>query len=117
ACETRDDAVAVFSQMSRSLVEPIDGIGKKAGKVEYFFRDIKSSYVYLYEALNRIRAYRNWMMHLELNILAEESFVRYVNEDFYGEKPGENHDGWFIIQSVVLDALVVAIQSELAKIT
>ena len=113
--DSRDDAVAFLNQCNRSLVEPTDAIGKGQGKKNYFFDDLAMAYPRLWPALNRIRSYRNFLMHIKLTPLAEQQLEAYILEDFDGAAIEGTEDGWFRLQAAVLDGLIIGIQAELAK--
>jgi len=111
---TRDQLVSFLNQCNRSLVEPIDRVGKKLNKTNYFFNEIKNFYPKLWDGLNRVRSYRNYFMHLSLIDKAEEHLATYLDLDFGGEDPHNLPDGMFRIQSAVLDGLIISIQAEIA---
>ena len=113
--DSQDQLMSFLNQAQRSLVEPIDKYGKAtpSGK-QYFFSDIRNAYPQLWDALNRIRAYRNWVCHLELNKIAEAEYRRYVDLDLGGKEPPEVQDGYFRVQSAILNGLAVALQATLA---
>lgn len=113
-CRTQNSLVSFLNQANRSLVEPIDRQGRKLGKKTYFFDEIKKSYPKIWRALNRVRAYRNHYMHLELNPLAQQQYVEFLGEDLDGKDPAQEPDGWFQIQSAVLNGLLNGLQAELA---
>ena len=113
--ETETDLAAFLNQLNRSLVEPIDREGKRRGLSNYFFAEIKGAYPRLWDALNRIRAYRNHFLHIELNSLARSEFERYLETDLSSRAPNDVPDGFFRIQSAVLDGIVMGIQGELGR--
>lgn len=112
---TREEAVSFLNQCNRSIVEPLDRTGESFGKKNYFFTDLKSAYPHLWPALNRIRTYRNNLMHAQLNALAQQHLDATLEEDFDGDLPETTHDGWFRLQSAVLDGLLIGVQAELAN--
>lgn len=105
-----------LNQAQRSLVEPIDKTGEiaKIGK-KYFFNIVRNTYPQLWDALARIRAYRNWLSHLELNSAAEQEYKRYLKKDLNGADPSDVVDGYFRIQSKTLNSLMIAIQTTLVQ--
>ncbi|WP_439514237.1 hypothetical protein [Oceanibaculum nanhaiense] len=113
-CITREDAVSFLNQANRSLVEPIDRTGKQISKKDYFFNDIKISYPKLWKSLNRIRAYRNHLLHLELTPLAKQQYEYFITEDLEGKDPEQQTEGWFLLHSAILNGLLIGIQSEMA---
>lgn len=114
-CTSREEAVAFLNQANRSLIEPIDKMGRSLALDKYFFNAFKASYPSLWPALNRVRAYRNQLLHLELNSIAEAQYESYLGTDFDGETPAEIDDGWFQLQSAILNGIVIGLQAELAR--
>lgn len=112
---TEAELASFLNQVSRSLVEPVDREGTRQGIQRYFFNEFKVAYPRLWDALNRARAYRNKFMHLELNDLARAEYQRYLTEDLNGRSPEETPDGFFRLQSAVLDGLIVGIQAEMGR--
>lgn len=112
---SRDDAVSFLNQCNRSLIEPIDATGKAAGRGNYFYNDLPTVYPRLWAALNRVRAYRNYLMHVKLNPQAQTQLDNYILEDFDGMTIDSVADGWFRLQAAVLDGLVMGTQAEMAK--
>jgi hypothetical protein len=112
---TEIELAAFLNQINRSLVEPIDREGSRLGIQKYFFNEFKGAYPRLWDALNRVRAYRNRFMHLELNDVARAEFERYLKEDLSGRSPDDTPDGFFRLQSAVLDGLIIGIQAELGR--
>lgn len=106
---------AFLNQANRSLVEPIDKEGDRLGNKKYFFLEIKATYPALWNALNRIRAYRNSFMHIQLNETAKAEYDRYLKEDLASRRVDDVPDGFFRLQSAVLDGLIIGIQAELGR--
>lgn len=113
-CMSRDELSAFLNQANRSIVEPLDKTGKKIGSRNYFFDELKAAYPRLWPSLNRIRAYRNRFLHLDLTVLAEQQFRHYLNVDLDGVSPDDATDGWFQLQSAVLNELLIGLQAEMA---
>jgi hypothetical protein len=117
-CPVADESqfVAFLNQMNRSFVEPI---GKNAPKGmrqnDYFFLAIRQHYPRLWDGLNRIRAYRNKFLHLELNEIALKEYERYLDMDLESREPSSLPDGFLRLQVAVVDSLLIGIQSELAR--
>lgn len=110
----RDGIVNFLNQMNRSIVEPVDAVGRKAKVQDYFFETIRTNYPHIFFSLNRVRAYRNYIMHLKLNAAAQRALDEYLLEDYEGAYPDKVDSGWFRLQSIVLDGLLIGIQSEIA---
>lgn len=113
-CESRDDLVAFLIQASRSFVEPIGKVGALKSHKQYLFEEIKSAYPSLWPALNRIRVYRNRFAHSDLTPQAKQEYEHYLKEDLDGHSPESVPDGWFQLQSAVLNGLLVGLQAEMA---
>lgn len=113
-CSSREEMVAFLNQANRSLVEPIDREGKRLSKKDYFFGDIKSNYTKLWTGLNRVRAYRNHLLHLELTPIAKNAYEDFLQFDLDGQDPSNSVDGWFQLQSAILNGLLIALQAEMA---
>ena len=110
------DLTHFLNQCQRSLIEPIDRRGRTLGQGSgYFFNVIKQHYTELWDALNRIRAYRNWICHIELNETAETEYQRYLRRDLAGTDPSAAPEGYFRIQSAILNGLAIALQATLAS--
>lgn len=110
----RAGAVNFLNQMNRSLIEPVDLHGKKIGIPNYFFETIRIRYPSFFDSINRVRCYRNFSMHIKLNNLAQTTLDDYLERDFYGSDPDKITSGWFRLQSVILDGLIIGVQSELS---
>lgn len=111
----RNEAASFLNQCSKSLIEPIDASGVAQSKKSYFYNEVKNNYGPLWESLNRVRVYRNYLMHGNLNEGARKYFDEFIVEDFGGLEPGKIEDGWFQMQSIVLDKMIIGIQSEISK--
>lgn len=113
-CTTRDEFVAFINKTNRTLVEPIEQVGRSMGKRDYFFSVVREAYARVWPALNRVKAYRNSFFHLDLNKMAEDSFSSYLQEDLDGDDPSCLPDGWFQLQSAVLNNLLIGFRAELS---
>lgn len=110
---TREQAVSFLNQASLTLVEPIELSGKGIQK-DYFFSSIRTNYPKLFDGLNRVKSYRNYLLHLKLNPSAQAYLDGYLEVDFGGRRPDDVVDGWFRLQSATLDRLIVGLQAEVA---
>ena len=68
----------------------------------------------MYHGINRIRSYRNNYLHLELNVLALEHYNFYLGLDLDGQDAASVSDGFFIVQSAILNGLLISIKAEMA---
>ena len=112
-----EDFVAFINMMNRCYVEPIERVGKRAGKRDYFWNDTKTAIPELWSALHRIKVYRHRFDHLELEPGTEQACAEFLQSDLEGRALGGAPDGWFILQQVVLDELLVGIQCGLNRYT
>lgn len=110
----QSELVSFINQVQRSIVEPIDRVGAKVKIQNYFFTTINKDYPKLWDGINRARAYRNWLLHLELNKAAREHLDHYLTVDFDKKDPSSEPDGMFRVQAAILDGLIIGIQSEMA---
>ena len=101
----------------RCFVEPIDSYGALINKNKYFWDEINNTYPNLFDALHRIRVYRNERDHLKLNETVNEQFLAFRKIDLEDHIPSQVEDLYFILQQRVLDAFLRGIQSEITKIS
>ena len=113
-CQSRDDLVAFLNQANRSFIEPIDRTGRDLSVTDYFFNTVKNDYPRLWPALNRVRAYRNHFLHLSLTPLAKQQYDSFLNMDLDSRSPDDVSDGWFQLQSAILNGLLIGLQAEMA---
>jgi hypothetical protein len=110
------DFVSFINTMNRSFVEAIEKYGMKLGKPTYLRDDVRKALPELWEALQRIKVYRHRHDHLELYPGVEEAFRTLVSSDLEGKFSAEDvKDGWFVLQQVVLDELLVGTQCGLNR--
>lgn len=107
--------VVFINICNRCFVESIERFGKTLGIANYFWTNIKTTYPDLWQALQRIKVYRNNDLHLELNPTVEAELVRYLAMDLEGRRISQLDEPWFALQQAVLDELMLAIQYELAR--
>lgn len=98
----------------RSLVEGVDKSGGAQNIKDLFFKRLSEDMPYLFKALHRIRVYRHWKFHGELNPTVREFVRRFFQEDLgEGNEPSGSED-FMVLQQIVLDELFLSIQQELA---
>lgn len=114
-CENEEALISCLVLLSKVYVENIEKHMKLND--HSFHIEFKETFGALYESLMRIKAYRNYFCHIELNVGAEKRYQSFLQKDFQNNWPGDIQDGWFLIQQRVLDGLHVALQIELAKQT
>ena len=94
---------------NRSLVESLVN--------RSLFESLKESYPDLWDALNRIRAYRNFQSHLILNERAKADLQLYLEQDLNGLRLTQVEDGYFVLQQSVIDQLFAALIFEINRHT
>ena len=94
-----------------------DSYGALINKNKYFWDEIDNTYPNLFDALHRIRVYRNERDHLKLNETVNEQFLAFRKIDLEDHIPSQVEDLYFILQQRVLDAFLRGIQSEITKIS
>ncbi len=106
---------SVLNILNRCFVESIDRYGNSISEGKYFFLKIKASYPSLFDALHRIRVYRNNSHHLELVPGVEASLREYLERDLEDNLASSDQKYWALIQRC-LDELIRAIQLELVRL-
>ena len=106
-----------ITALSNCFVESIENYGKSIGKGNYFWEEIKNSYPVLFEALLRIKAYRNQSEHLKLIPKMQETVDRFVRMDLEGKKSCEVNDVNFILQQCTIENLKLAISLEISRLS
>lgn len=112
---SRDEFVVFVNICNRCFVESVERVGKRAGKPDYFWTTVKSSYPDLWNALHRIKLYRNNDLHLDLNPKVEADFQELLLRDLEGKRLSQVEDPWFRLQQIVLDDLLVGVLCELNR--
>lgn len=102
---------------NRCFVEPLDNLGSRLGKKQYFWQDVKASYPELWHALLRTKLYRHEQMHLLLQKKVEDQLKQMLDEDFLSTSPEQSENPAFALQQMVVDGLFVGVQAELESIT
>jgi hypothetical protein len=113
----RDTFDAFMNVCNRCFIEPIEALGRRIGKKDYFWKDVKVDYPELWQALNRVKAYRNAEMHLELNSMADASVREYLLEDLGGRRLSQVPEVYFMLQQIVTDEMFVALQCEMDRLS
>lgn len=107
------DFESFINTCNRCLVESIDQLGKSLGRANYFWSVIKPSYPDLWDALHRVRLYRNNQLHLELLPAVETELRKQLNIDLDGKRMSQVPEVWFVLQQCVLDGLFLGTQCEI----
>lgn len=80
-----------------------------------FFKEFKEDWPDLFNAINRIRVYRDYSLHLDVSEGTKVTYLKYLEVDLGSPDPSALPDGWFALQQAVLDELLYAVQVEAAK--
>jgi len=86
---SRASLTSALTVLNSVLIEPIDKIHGKS----YFFAAMHTRFPQLAPALARIRVYRNWVCHDELNQIVKARFENFISDDF-GSPLFERVKGW-----------------------
>ena len=108
---------AFISTFSNCFVESITNYGKFISKSNYFWTEIKDNYPELFEALLRIKAYRNWAEHLSLTKQMQEIVDRYLYIDLEEHQFSEAHEDYFRLQQCTLEKLKLGISLEITRMS
>jgi hypothetical protein len=100
---------------NRCFVESVVNLGKTIGKRNYLNDDIAKAYPYLYDAMVRIRLYRNNVMHLLLFEGVDAQLRTQLSKDFRNQRLSDLDNPYGLLQQVVLDGLFVGFQLELDR--
>ena len=112
-CVTDQASLETFlNTFNRCLVEPVELMGKSLSLRDYFWNEVKTAYPDLWDALLRVKAYRNEAMHLELTIRVRQQLDELKTMDFGGRMPSSFAEYHFLVQQKTLDGLFVAIMVE-----
>jgi hypothetical protein len=103
---------AFLHSYNRCFIESIENYGKTLKNINYFWNEIKNNYPDLWEALYRLKIYRNKFVHAELNKKLNEDFNKFIKKDLEGRKPKDVPDLEFYFQQCILDGLLLGIQIE-----
>ena len=114
---TKSDFSAFINICNKCFVESIENYGKLLNSPNYLWSTIKNNYPDFFDALLRIKVYRNEQDHLEVNSSINEYLLRYRKIDLEGYLPSQVPDFYFLLEQRILDSLLLAIQTEINKIS
>jgi hypothetical protein len=112
---TNDEFVTFINVCNRCLVESIERYGRTLKQSDYFWKTFKVSYPDLWDALQRVKVYRNNDLHLQLTAIVEAELKRYLENDLEGQRVSQVPEVWFALQQSVLDGLLLGVQCELNR--
>ena len=107
---------AALSQLSRSLIEPIDRNAADKKMANYFWSTFASEFPDLQFALRRCRVYRNYGQHLKLDDRTAREFSTFWSRDFSRDDLPDS-DKWWIVTQKCLDELYRSIQREVVRVS
>lgn len=114
--DRQEDFGVFINVMNKCFVEAVERYGKKVNnEPKYFWNTIKEHYPELWSSLYRIKLYRHNDVHLELDQIVESDCAEYLNLDLEGNHVTDVEDGWFSLQQVVIDNLLIGLQCELTR--
>lgn len=116
AVEDQPSLETFLNTFNRCLVEPVEGMGKGLSLRDYFWNEVKVAYPDLWEALLRIKVYRNEAMHIDLTARVTQQLAEMKAKDFMGRPPASVADYHFVMQQKVLDGLFVNIMIEMDRL-
>lgn len=88
-----------------------ENVLRSYGKGE-FFGEFKSEWPALFLAVNRIRVYRDNLLHLDVSEASRSEYEKFLAQDLDGLRPAALDDGFFAVQQIILDELLYAVQME-----
>ena len=103
--------------LNRCFVESMDRQGIALGNKYFFSSLIKSTYPDLWHALQRIKLYRHFSMHLNLYDSVNAELLEYIKHDLEGRPPNQTEDIFFVLQQRTLDDLLTALQIEINRLS
>ncbi|TSB04030.1 ATP-binding protein [Sphingorhabdus contaminans] len=111
--QTQSDLTNFLVVINRIFVENIERHLKDSGRK--LFVDVKSDFPHLFEALMRIKLYRHYSGHIELDDSWLQRFKSYVANDFGDLGESVFVECPFLVQQVVLEEMHVGLQYEIAR--
>ena len=98
------------------LVEGVEAYGNHIGHRNFFWQYVRHEFPQLFDALHRIRVYRNRSFHASLTQEVRKSYEAFLNKDLEGRDPGAVDDLWFVLQQCILDGLHSSLQFEISRL-
>ncbi len=109
---TNQEKFSNFTKLlNASLVEVIQKVGKTQEINNYFFNEFKANFPQLFDALNRLRVYRNSMQHNDLDEKNLNAYKEYVEKDLNGQFPEFIENGYLYLQRVIIKEILEATKS------
>jgi hypothetical protein len=92
-------------------------VGRSQGIKDYFWKHVKLRYPDLWQALHRIKVYRNEQLHLELTPQVDADLRSLLKEDLGGRRLTQVAEPYFTLQQIVIDELFIGLQCELDRLS
>jgi hypothetical protein len=113
---TNYDSLLSFLVTSNRLInDSIDKAGTRQGFNNFFFVKFANDLPTLQSALWRLRCYRHFVAHEELNPRTKQGFETFVTLDFGTIKSSFDDGECMIIQQIILDEMFLSIQDSIAN--
>ena len=106
-----------ISTFSNCFVESIENYGQSIHNKSYFWNVIKNDYSQLFQALLRVKAYRNWSEHLLLIPDMQKILDEFLATDLEDKNIYDVVDGYFVLQQCTMEKLKLAISLELTRLS
>lgn len=98
-----------INTLNRCFVESIEN---QKG-TSFFWNDLRDKYYNLWDALLRIKVYRIYFMHLEINDQVKKYLDHYLKMDLENRRLHEVDEAYFRLQQATIESLFTAIQIEI----
>ena len=105
-----------INSTNQSFSESVDFTGKRAKMPKYFWGNFKSLCPNVQRILHKIRMYRNFANHLEIDSNYKAIFYEYLDEDLLGRLPQFVKDGYLCLQIKLIEDLEKEIRNHLSKV-
>lgn len=94
-----------INSANQSFSESVDFTGKRASMPRYFWGNFKSLCPNVQRILHKIRMYRNFANHLEIEFNYKSTFYEYLDEDLLGRLPQFLKEGYLYLQIKLVEDL------------
>ncbi|MED3575078.1 hypothetical protein [Cytobacillus praedii] len=103
-------------ELNAALVEVLNKVGKSQELTNYMFNKFKEYFPELFDALNRLRVYRNSMQHNDLDEKNLKAYKEYIEKDLNGQFPEFIENGYLYLQKVIVKEILEAIKTTSKKL-
>jgi hypothetical protein len=116
AAATLEGFKAFLVTANMLIIEDIEAAAKKGKRKDFFFGYLRNGMPSLFDALHRIRVYRNAFSHGKLLPEVKKNRDEYLMRDLGCVKDSFSVAEVMILQQIILDELFFAVQDELSKL-